>query len=268
MLFFAVARKFVDQGYLKVDPKLSKKLKLNNWVEVETELGRLAFRLIQVVKKPTKEQQEQVIGTIVGELTKERIEEIEGFSDQEKEMLKVFSEQAKKYDLPMKPIEAVKAVDDSRIVFYFTAPKRVDFRRLVKDLAVTFRKLIRLQQINQRVATMIKGGLGPCGRPICCQSSMKLDLKRGVGAEMMEGQGLQGVDTSKLSGACGKLVCCLAFEKEQYQEMMEDMPKLGKKIKVKEEGLAEVIDINPLKRTVLVKFSNGKTKEVKIKEKK
>jgi len=260
MIYFSKAYKYTDSGYLEANSELNRKLKTKDWVEADTELGLRAFRLIQEIKKKPNQS---TIGQITRKLSPKEMAEIKSRGDQEAEMLKTFKDRVKKYGLKMKPIETVMTLDQDRIIFYFTAPERIDFRRLVKDMAATFHKLIRLQQINQRTAAMIMGGVGPCGRVICCRSLTRI-CPQEIRSEMIGRQGLQGVDSSKLTGACGKLACCLKYEEGQYQELLKKMPHLGEKIKVKEEGFGKVIDINPLKGTIMVRLGKNKDKEVKI----
>jgi len=259
MKCYLVNHKYAEKGFAELPAKLASEVAINDWVEVETELGHRAFRVKGLDEKPTQED----IGKILRKLSSDEIEELQSYAESELEMLDVFKEKADKFDLELKAIEAEKTTNRDRVIFYFTAPDRVDFRRLVKDLAATFHCLIRLQQISTRTAAMIKGGLGPCGKGICCRKIKGANMGE-VGSGLMQNQGLKGVDSNKLSGICGKLVCCLKYEREQYQEMLKDFPRKGDKIKVDEEGEGEVIDINPLKKTILVKLENKKIKEIKI----
>jgi len=259
MKCYLINHKYTEKGFAELPTKLAPEIAINDWVEVDTELGYRAFRIKGLNQKPTQED----IGKVIRKLSLDEIQELQGYAESELEMLNVFKEKASKFDLELKAIEAEKTTNRDRVIFYFTAPDRVDFRHLVKDLAATFHCLIRLQQISTRTAAMIKGGLGSCGKTICCRKIKNANLGE-IGSEQMQGQGLKGVDSNKLSGICGKLACCLKYEREQYQEMLKDLPKKGDKIKVKEEGTGEVIDINPLKKTVLVKLENKKIQEIKI----
>ncbi len=254
MIYFAVARKFVDKKFIKSDQPLDN----NQWVLVETEIGLIPFQVKKEVNKSNQDKAEEIL------LIKESLPDDVDFDEKkerEEQMLESFKEKIKKFDLNMKPIEALLTQDD-RIIFYFTAPERVDFRRLVSDLSSEYREPIRLQHISPRVATMIRGAVGPCGRNICCRFLIQDHIE--VTSDIVESQGLQGMDKGKLSGACGRLACCLEFEKEEYEKMMEDLPEIGEELKAKEGQTGEVIDINPLKGSVLIRYEDGSSEEIQI----
>ncbi len=171
-------------------------------------------------------------------------------------------EKIKERALPMKLIDVECLFDKSQIVFYFTAESRVDFRELVKDLVQQFKMRIELRQIGARhEAKMIKG-LGICGREVCCANSIP-NLDR-VSVKMAKEQNVS-LNPEKISGLCGRLMCCLAFEFEGYQDMKKHIPKCGKIINAPE-GKGKIIRHNILKGEVVVQLESGKEITVNIKD--
>jgi len=134
----------------------------------------------------------------------------------------------KKYKLPMKLVGVDITVDGGGIVFGFTAEERVDFRQLVRDLASLFQKSVRLQQIGSRDEAKITGGVGPCGRKLCC-TSLNGSL-RSISTEMARLQQISHRGNERLSGCCNRLMCCLAFEQESYENLKEGMPEIGEEV--------------------------------------
>ncbi|MCI8343267.1 MAG: stage 0 sporulation family protein [Clostridia bacterium] len=153
-------------------------------------------------------------------------------------------------NLEMKLIDCEFAFDGSKVVFYFTAEGRVDFRDLVKDLASVFHIRIELRQVGIRDETKMLGGIAPCGRECCCAGSMSEFQK--VSIKMAKNQGLS-LNPGKISGLCGRLMCCLAYENEYYAEAYKKVPKIGGSVGTPE-GTATVVSVNMLKMTVKVKI--------------
>ncbi len=171
--------------------------------------------------------------------------------------LDIVKQKAEEYGLDMKPIDCEFAFDGSKAVFYYTAPKRVDFRELVKDLSSHFRMRIELRQVGLRDEIQMLGGLAPCGRECCCASCLP-ELKK-VTIKMAKNQGLS-LNPTKISGLCGRLMCCLAYENEYYQSACKCMPKLGAEVSTPE-GVGTVVNLNMLKMQVRVKIED-KTKDL------
>lgn len=153
------------------------------------------------------------------------------------------------HKLEMKLVDTEVAFDNSKILFYFTADGRVDFRDLVKDLASTFRMRIELRQIGVRDETKMLGGLGPCGRPCCCALYMR-DFHP-VSIKMAKEQGLS-LNPTKISGLCGRLMCCLKYEQDHYEQTHKQMPRIGKEVRTPD-GIGFVTEQNALKDTVRVR---------------
>ena len=166
--------------------------------------------------------------------------------------MKIATEKIAEHGLDMKLVDCEFAFDGTKVVFYFSASGRIDFRDLVKDLAGTFRLRIELRQIGIRDETKMLGGIGPCGRECCCSSCMP-DVKK-VTIKMAKTQGLS-LNPVKISGLCGRLMCCLAYENEHYSETYKKMPKVGSEVTCPD-GKATVVAINMLRLTVHVKMEN------------
>lgn len=161
-------------------------------------------------------------------------------------------ERIRKFNLEMKLIDCEFAFDGSKAVFYYSAPQRVDFRELVKDLSSVFRMRIELRQVGIRDEIKMFGGLAPCGRECCCASCMP-DLKK-VSIKMAKNQGLS-LNPGKISGLCGRLMCCLAYENDYYAEACKKMPKIGSEINTPD-GPGMVVNVNMLKMEVRVKIED------------
>jgi cell fate regulator YaaT (PSP1 superfamily) len=156
--------------------------------------------------------------------------------------LQICQEKVDARKLEMKLVDVEYTFDNSKVIFYFTADGRVDFRELVKDLAAAFKMRIELRQIGVRDETKMMGGIGPCGRPLCCSSWMR-DFNT-VSIKMAKNQSLS-LNPTKISGICGRLMCCLQYENDTYVEARKGMPDAGERIKTKD-GIAVVYDVNVL----------------------
>lgn len=169
------------------------------------------------------------------------------------EAKKIAEELIEKHKLKMKLIDVEFTFDGSKVVFYFTAPTRIDFRELVKDLAAAFHIRIELRQVGIRDEAKILGGIAPCGREVCCKGCMP-DFKK-VTIKMAKVQGLS-LNPGKISGLCGRLMCCLEYENAYYTEIYKKMPKVGGTVKTPE-GNGTVIANNMLTLSVKVKIDKG-----------
>ena len=164
--------------------------------------------------------------------------------------LQLCQEKVDKHGLVMKLIDVEYTFDNSKIIFYFTADGRVDFRELVKDLASVFKMRIELRQIGVRDEAKMMGGIGSCGRALCCHSWLA-DFEP-VSIKMAKVQSLS-LNPTKISGICGRLMCCLKYENDIYMEMRKGMPETGEKIKTPD-GLARVVDTNILENIIRVRL--------------
>ncbi|PIU42122.1 MAG: stage 0 sporulation protein [Candidatus Omnitrophica bacterium CG07_land_8_20_14_0_80_42_15] len=198
-------------------------------------------------------QTQEPLRKIVRTATHGDIHQIESNKKKIEEVSKTCMRKIQECKLPMKLVEAEYSFDRSKIIFYFTAEGRVDFRELVKDLAHIFKARIELKQIGVRDEAKMLGGLGPCGRQLCCSKFLK--NFEAVTIKMAKEQNLP-LNPTKISGLCGRLMCCLGYEHECYKELMKGMPREGQKIKVK--GVTgKVIGVNALNRTVVVELETG-----------
>ncbi|MBQ2723835.1 MAG: stage 0 sporulation family protein [Clostridia bacterium] len=206
--------------------------------------------------------QSEIVGqlkTIVRKATEDDTRIYKDNLSRRKQAIKLCEEKIAKRKLEMKIVDCDYTFDNSKIVFYFTAEGRVDFRELVKDLASVFKIRIDLRQIGIRDECKLLGGLGPCGRACCCNSHMG-DFER-VSIKMAKNQGLS-LNPTKISGLCGRLMCCLKYENDYYVETLKVMPKVNSEIQTPDgKGLVTACDL--LKRTVSVKVATDDEVEIK-----
>ena len=178
--------------------------------------------------------------SIVREATDADLQRIADNEAKKEKAFRICNEKIKKHGLEMKLIDVEYAFDNKKILFYFTADGRVDFRELVKDLAAVFKTRIELRQIGVRDEAKMVGGLGICGRPLCCSSHL-CDFQP-VSIKMAKEQGLS-LNPTKISGTCGRLMCCLKYEQESYEHLLKITPKVGAVVDTKE-GRGTVVDTN------------------------
>lgn len=224
-----------------------------DWAIVETvrgpELGRVAML-------PTDLAQDQLFGElkpVLRRATQADIDNLMHLQQYEPEAVQICAEKVAEHKLPMRLVKAEYNFDGSRLTFFFTADKRVDFRALVRDLARTFRTRIELRQVGPRDEAKLLGGIGPCGRALCCSTFLP-DFAR-VSIKMAKDQDLP-LNPSKISGVCGRLLCCLSYEHEQYLEIKAELPQRGDWVQTPE-GPGEVVAVNVVKECVTVELTNG-----------
>lgn len=178
--------------------------------------------------------------------------------EKEKEALKICQEKIRKHNLEMKLVDAEYTFDNNKLLFYFTADGRIDFRELVKDLASVFRTRIELRQIGVRDETKIMGGIGICGRPLCCSSYLTDFVP--VSIKMAKEQNLS-LNPTKISGVCGRLMCCLKNEQETYEYLNSQLPNVGDTVTTPEGIRGQVKSVNVLRQLVKVLIEQDDTKE-------
>jgi cell fate regulator YaaT (PSP1 superfamily) len=176
--------------------------------------------------------------------------------DKEANAFRICREKISEHDLDMKLVSAHFCIDEKKILFYFTAENRVDFRQLVKDLVSVFKTRIELRQIGVRDEARVLGGMGVCGRTFCCHGVT--DKLRAVSIKMAKEQNLT-LNSMKISGPCGRLLCCLAYEYETYRECRKALPSEGTRIRTKT-GTLKVADINIFSRQARLENEDGDTK--------
>ena len=226
-----------------------KKLERNQHVIVETAKGVE----IGTVVLPNREMAEEKIVMPLKKIIRvatEKDEETERKNrEKEKEAFQICLEKIAKHKLEMKLIDAEYTFDNNKLLFYFTADGRIDFRELVKDLASVFRTRIELRQIGVRDETKIRGGIGICGRALCCHSYLSEFVP--VSIKMAKEQNLS-LNPTKISGVCGRLMCCLKNEEEAYEELNSHLPNVGSRVKTADGLSGEVQSVSVLKQRVKV----------------
>ena len=181
--------------------------------------------------------------------------------EKEKEAFKVCVEKIKKHNLSMKLIDTEYTFDNNKVLFYFTADGRIDFRELVKDLASVFKTRIELRQIGVRDETKIVGGIGICGRPLCCASYLSEFIP--VSIKMAKEQNLS-LNPTKISGVCGRLMCCLKYEEDTYEELNGRLPNIGDYVTTDDGLKGEVHSVSILRQLVKVIVTvNNDEKEIR-----
>jgi len=199
-------------------------------------------------------EKKEPLRKILRKATQGDLHQIEKNKKKIEEISKTCVRKIQEHRLPMKLVEAEYSFDRSKIIFYFTAEGRVDFRDLVKDLAHIFKARIELKQIGVRDEARMLGGVGPCGRALCCSKFLK-DFEP-ITIRMAKEQKLP-LNPTKISGLCGRLMCCLGYEHQCYKKLSKGLPKEGSKVKTKS-GTGKVISVNILKRSALVELEDGK----------
>lgn len=199
--------------------------------------------------------------TIIRKLTEKDKEKILEKKEEAKKLLPKCQEKIKKHDLSMDLLDAELSYDGKKLTFYFSSNGRVDFRSLVPDLASTFKKLIRLQQVGSRDKAKSLACVGRCGRETCCRKFLKGDLES-VTLEMACDQNLGQMGSSRVTGACGKLMCCLKYELKNYQDKKKSMPAIDQEVNTPE-GKGRVVAQNIIKNKITVElFADKRILEV------
>ena len=253
----AVRLRDAGQVYLYNNP-LAQTFKEGDYVIIEHDRG-LDYGQIVLSKGPnTDEQSKDPVKKIMRLADERDIKQIQENRLKAKEAFGACNKKIEEHKLEMKLVNAEYSFDRTKMVFYFTAGGRVDFRFLVKDLAKIFKARIELRQIGVRDEARIFGGFGPCGRELCCAKFLK-DFEP-VTIKMAKEEGLS-LNPPKISGLCGRLMCCLNFEYETYKLLSKGLPKEGECINTGQ-GKAKVISINVFKHSVLAELESGGQIEV------
>ena len=190
---------------------------------------------------------------VLRQATENDLEHLKENKKREENALKICEEKIREHNLEMKLVDVEYTFDNSKILFYFTADGRVDFRQLVKDLANIFRTRIELRQIGVRDEAKMLGGLGICGKPFCCNSF--LGEFQPVSIKMAKEQGLS-LSPVKISGTCGRLMCCLKYEQDAYTDLLKHTPRVGNVVKTPE-GKGTVVEVSLLTGKLKVKMANA-----------
>ncbi|HEU4535766.1 MAG TPA: stage 0 sporulation family protein, partial [Polyangiaceae bacterium] len=245
--------RFKDSGKVYFFDPRDLELRSGDNVIVETVRG---LELARVAHDRREVPEAEIVGDlkpVVRRAEAADLERLRLLQSRHDEVLARCAEKVREHALPMSLVKAEYSFDGSRLTFYFTAEKRVDFRMLVRDLARTFRSRIELRQIGPRDEAKLLGGIGPCGRILCCASFLP-DYAR-VSIKMAKDQDLP-LNPTKISGVCGRLLCCLAYEHEQYVAMRGELPRKGTWVQTPD-GPGEVIGQHILKQELIVQLAGS-----------
>ena len=245
--------RFKDVGKIYYFSPNNKKVECGCYVIVETARGVECGEVVIGNRVVDDSKVVQPLKSIIRIATEKDLETQEKNREKEQEIMKVFMQKIAEHKLDMKPIDIDCTFDGSKILFYFTAENRVDFRELVKDLAAIYRTRIELRQIGVRDEAKMLGGLGICGRPFCC--STFLGEFQPVSIKMAKEQSLS-LNPTKISGTCGRLMCCLKYEQNCYEELLSITPKVGALVDTAE-GRGIVEDANLLTGVLKVKLDKN-----------
>ena len=236
---------FFDAGNINVKAK--------DKVIVETAMGQEMGEVVINNKNLTNNKIKASLKPIIRVATEKDLKHFTENKEKEKEAFKICEEKIKKHKLGMHLVDASYTFDNAKLLFYFTADNRIDFRELVKDLASIFKTRIELRQIGVRDQVRRIGGNGVCGRELCCCTFLNnFDT---VSIKMAKEQNI-ALNPAKISGNCGRLMCCLRYEQEAYEEKLKKLPKVGAIVKA-EDGEGTVDSIEILKGIVRVKIKDG-----------
>lgn len=250
--------RFIDSGRTYYFDPLSYELAVGDWVVVETSRGKEAGRVILAPHQVRQSSLQGELKPILRMLSAADIERMNQYRREAANAIRVFNQKIREHALPMKPVNAEYNFDGSYLLFNFTASDRVDFRELAKDLSAHFRCRVELRQVGPRDEARLLGGVGRCGRTLCCSSWLPVYPE--ISMNMAKTQDLP-LNPSKVSGVCGRLLCCLSYENEQYKQMKASMPRLGQIIETPG-GPGMVISMQILKDLITVRLGQDNTDHV------
>ena len=245
-----VGVRFKKAGKIYYFNPVDMNIQKDTYVVVETARGVEFGECVIGIKEISEEDIVAPLKSVLIIATEEDINKHFNNKDKEKEAFEICLKKIQEHELTMKLIDVEYTFDNNKVIFYFTADGRVDFRELVKDLATIFKTRIELRQIGVRDEAKMLGGLGPCGRPMCC--STFLGDFASVSIKMAKEQNLS-LNPTKISGICGRLMCCLNYEQSTYEDIRKRMPKVGSIVKTIE-GTGEVFSNSTVKESVKVKL--------------
>ena len=234
-------------------PKAGEEYQRNTPVIVETARGLEYAWVVYPLLEVEEEKIVAPLKPIIRIATEKDTQRYLSFQAKKEETIRLCKEKIQKHELQMKLVDCEFSFDNGQITFFFTSENRVDFRELVKDLASTFHTRIDLRQVGIRDETKYLGGIAPCGRVCCCAGNMP-EFKK-VSVKMAKAQNLS-LNPGKISGLCGRLMCCLGYEIEHYTEAGKQLPKIGSEV-VTPDGKAIVVSLNMLKMLVRVKMDDN-----------
>ena len=251
--------RFRSAGKIYFFDPLNFEVKRNDHVIVETARGIEYGTVVGDIREVDDSEVTQPLKPVLRVATKKDDEQEQKNKEKEKDAFKICLEKIHARGLEMKLIDAEYTFDNNKVIFYFTADGRVDFRELVKDLAGVFRTRIELRQIGVRDETKIRGGIGVCGRPVCCNTYLSDFIP--VSIKMAKEQNLS-LNPTKISGVCGRLMCCLKHEEETYEDLNRRLPGVGDYVTTPDGLKGEVQSVNVLRQLVKVIVDVDGDKEI------
>lgn len=252
--------RFRTAGKIYFFDPLEFEIKRGDHVIVETARGVEYGTVVCDPKEVEEDQVIQPLKPVLRVATAKDDEQEKSNKEKEREAFKVCLEKIRKHELDMKLIDAEYTFDNNKVLFYFTADGRIDFRELVKDLAAVFKTRIELRQIGVRDETKILGGIGSCGRQLCCHTHLSEFVP--VSIKMAKEQNLS-LNPTKISGVCGRLMCCLKHEEETYEELNRNLPNVGDFVNCNDGVKGEVHSVNVLRQLVKVIVEVNDEKEIR-----
>ena len=235
-------------------------VKVGDHVIVETARGIEYGSVVQEIREVADDKVIMPLKSVIRIATEEDDKKAIENNEKEKKAFKICKEKIAKHGLEMKLIETEYTFDNNKVLFYFTADGRIDFRELVKDLASVFKTRIELRQVGVRDETKMLGGVGICGRPLCCNTYLSEFIP--VSIKMAKEQSLS-LNPTKISGICGRLMCCLKNEQEAYEELNSNLPDIGEKVKTFDGFKGEVVSVNVLRQKVKIVVEVDDEREIK-----
>ena len=235
-------------------------VKVGDHVIVETARGIEYGSVVQGIREVADDKVIMPLKSVIRIATEEDDKKAIENNEKEKKAFKICKEKIAKHGLEMKLIETEYTFDNNKVLFYFTADGRIDFRELVKDLASVFKTRIELRQVGVRDETKMLGGIGICGRPLCCNTYLSEFIP--VSIKMAKEQSLS-LNPTKISGICGRLMCCLKNEQEAYEELNSNLPDIGEKVKTFDGFKGEVVSVNVLRKKVKIVVEVDDEREIK-----
>ena len=235
-------------------------VKVGDHVIVETARGIEYGSVVQGIREVADDKVIMPLKSVIRIATEEDDKKAIENNEKEKKAFKICKEKIAKHGLEMKLIETEYTFDNNKVLFYFTAEGRIDFRELVKDLASVFKTRIELRQVGVRDETKMLGGIGICGRPLCCNTYLSEFIP--VSIKMAKEQSLS-LNPTKISGICGRLMCCLKNEQEAYEELNSNLPDIGEKVKTFDGFKGEVVSVNVLRQKVKIVVEVDDEREIK-----
>lgn len=255
-----VGVRFRTAGKIYFFDPLNLNINKGDHVIVETSRGIEYGTVVSEIKEVEDEKVIQPLKPVIRIADEKDKEQENANKFKEKEAFKICLEKIKKHELEMKLVDAEYTFDNNKVLFYFTADGRIDFRELVKDLASVFKTRIELRQIGVRDETKIVGGIGICGRTLCCHTHLPDFIP--VSIKMAKEQNLS-LNPTKISGVCGRLMCCLKHEEETYEELNRRLPNVGDYVTTDDGLKGEVQSINVLRQLVKVIVEVNDEKEIR-----